>query len=64
MTMKSIQEKLPADKFMRVHRSYIVALSRIESVRGKIIDLGMTEIPIGASYEEAFFSVYTKNNFF
>lgn len=64
MTMKNIQEKLPSDKFMRVHRSFIVALSRIESVRGKTIDLGMTEIPIGASYEEAFFNVYTKNNFF
>lgn len=52
MTMKSILEKLPASEFIRVHRSFIIAFSRIESVRNKSITIQGTEIPIGASYEE------------
>jgi DNA-binding LytR/AlgR family response regulator len=64
MTMKTIMEKLAPEKFVRVHRSYIVPMAKIESVRGKVIDLGITEIPIGASYEEAFFKVYTKSGFY
>ncbi|HEY8937063.1 MAG TPA: LytTR family DNA-binding domain-containing protein [Cyclobacteriaceae bacterium] len=54
MTMKAMQEKLPANLFVRVHRSFIVPLSRIENIRNKIIAIGGESIPIGASYEEAF----------
>lgn len=53
VTMKSILEKLPKD-FVRVHRSFIVPLSRVESVRNKTITIAGTDIPIGASYEENF----------
>jgi DNA-binding LytR/AlgR family response regulator len=52
MTLKTITEKLPADKFARVHRSYIISLARIESVRNKRIRIGEIEIPIGSSYAE------------
>lgn len=55
MTMKSILEKLPQDNFMRVHRSFIVPVSRIDNVRNKIISLGGVNIPLGTSYEEEFF---------
>jgi DNA-binding LytR/AlgR family response regulator len=58
MTMKSMIEKLPADQFIRVHRSFIVPLSRIESVRSKMIRIGKEDIPIGNSYEEGFFRVF------
>ena len=47
MSMKAVMEKLPENEFVRVHRSYIVPLHRIESVRGKTISLGTAEIPIG-----------------
>lgn len=63
MSMKSVQEKLPAEEFLRVHRSYIVPLHRIESVRGKTINLGVAEIPIGSKYETAFFQAYTRQHF-
>ncbi|MBI1836301.1 MAG: response regulator transcription factor [Flavobacteriia bacterium] len=63
MSMKSINEKLPDSDFIRVHRSYIVPFSRIESVRGKIISMGITEIPIGKSYEEVFFKAYVQKSF-
>lgn len=52
MTMKAMAEKLPEDKFLRVHRSFIVPLSGIKSMRGKILYVGSEEIPIGSSYEE------------
>lgn len=53
MTMKSIQERLPARDFIRVHRSFILSVSRIESLRNKMICICDREIPIGSSYEEA-----------
>lgn len=63
MSMKSIMEKLPDSEFIRVHRSYIVPFNRIESVRGKIISMGITEIPIGKSYEPIFFKAYVQKSF-
>ena len=55
LTMKSILEKLPQSEFLRVHRSYIVPLNKIEAVRNKNILIQGTEIPIGTSYTESFF---------
>lgn len=60
MTMKAMTEKLPAKDFIRVHRSYIVPLSRINSVRNKTIYIGEEEIPLGSSYEENFVKVFNK----
>jgi len=54
ITMKSMLEKLPKN-FIRTHRSFIVPLNRIESIRNKTIAIADVEIPIGASYEENFF---------
>lgn len=58
MTMKKILEKLPANNFVRVHRSFIVPVAKIESVRNKVIHLKNAQIPLGASFEEDFFNVY------
>ncbi|MBS1646392.1 MAG: response regulator transcription factor [Bacteroidetes bacterium] len=55
LTMKGILEKLPAKDFVRVHRSFIIPLNRIESVRNKNVYVAGKEIPVGTSYEEAFF---------
>lgn len=54
MTMKVMLEKLPAHAFVRVHRSYIVPLSKIDQVRNKTIMIGTQEIPVGSSYEANF----------
>ncbi len=54
MSLKNIIEKLPQQDFMRVHRSYIVPLKRIERVSKKTIFIGTHRIPIGTNYEAEF----------
>lgn len=63
MSMKKMMERLPQTEFIRVHRSFIVPLNKIESVRGKSVSLGVVDLPIGASFEKDFFRVYMKDNF-
>jgi DNA-binding LytR/AlgR family response regulator len=57
MNLKNIMGKLPAD-FLRVHRSFVVPMKRITSVRGKTVHLNEKEIPIGIKFEEEFFKKY------
>ena len=52
MTMRALLDKLPPNEFVRVHRSYIVSVARIESIRQKIIQIGSEEIPVGKNYED------------
>jgi DNA-binding LytR/AlgR family response regulator len=58
LSMKKMLERLPKNQFVRVHRSYIVPIEKISSVRGKSLFLGTQEIPIGESYKKDFFDNY------
>ncbi len=60
LTMKAILEKLPSNDFIRIHRSYIIPFSRIESYRNKMITIAGTELPTGSSYEENFIKHFNK----
>lgn len=53
-TMKSVEDRLPADRFCRVHRSYIVALDKIESVEHNRIRIGDELIPVAPAYQDVF----------
>ncbi len=53
-TVKSLEEKLPADRFMRVHRSFIVNLDKIETIERSRIVFGKTYIPVSDQYKERF----------
>lgn len=53
-TMKSIEDKLPADKFMRIHRSFIVSLNKIKTIERDRILFGETRIPISKQYKSLF----------
>jgi two-component system, LytTR family, response regulator len=53
MSLKNIMEKLPEGRFMRVHRSFIVSLKDVRSIRKKTIFLGNVKIPIGDTYYES-----------
>jgi two-component system LytT family response regulator len=62
VSMKSIEEHLPSDQFMRVHRSFIVNLSKITVVeRSRIIFDGKVYIPVGDQYKSAFQKYIDKN---
>jgi DNA-binding LytR/AlgR family response regulator len=49
-TLKSIEEKLPPAKFVRVHRSYIVSLNKIDSIQDGAISIGKASVPIADTY--------------
>jgi DNA-binding LytR/AlgR family response regulator len=50
LTIKGIQEKLPADKFLQVHKSYIVNLDKINNIEGSLLDMGPAKISVGQSF--------------
>lgn len=52
-TMKNIQEKLPGS-FLRVHKSFIINMSKVEFVEGNYVRVHEKDIPIGATYKDAF----------
>ena len=57
MRLKSLEESLPAPRFVRVHKSYIVQTSRIEAIERNHIIIGKERIPIGESYQDALFKI-------
>lgn len=53
-TMKAIEEKLPSDRFCRIHRSHIVAIDKIESVENNRVKIADQLLPVSETYVEAF----------
>ncbi len=53
-SLKALEEKLPAKKFMRVHRSFIVSLDHINSVTRGTLHIGSINIHVGDQYKDAF----------
>jgi len=60
-SIKSLEQKLPEDKFMRVHRSYIVNLDRIETIERSRIIFGKVYIPVSDQYKDPFQEYLDKN---
>jgi DNA-binding LytR/AlgR family response regulator len=52
-TLKSIEEKLPSSKFLRVHRSYIVSLNKIDYIQEGMIAIGKASVPVADTYRTA-----------
>lgn len=53
-SLKSLEQKLSPKKFMRVHRSYIIALEKINSITKNAIHIGDVNITVGDQYRDAF----------
>lgn len=63
LSMKKVEEALPAEMFMRVHRSYLVNLNKIKEVsKMRIVYDNNVYIPIGDMYKDAFFA-YVEDHF-
>ena len=61
LSMKKIEEHLPSSKFMRIHRSFIINLEKINEVKKNHVILeGDASLPIGDNYKEAFMSYLNK----
>lgn len=55
LSMKKLEERLPSEQFMRIHRSYIINLSQIKSVgKGRVVMDEDTSLPIGDVFREKF----------
>lgn len=52
MSQKSIEAKLPVGAFIRTHKSFLVALSKITTIKRDIVCIGTTEIPVSETYRE------------
>jgi two-component system, LytTR family, response regulator len=53
MSMKSLEDQLPPTKFIRIHKSYIISIAAITSIRKNSLFIGPAEFPVGDSYKEA-----------
>ncbi len=51
-TLRDLENTLPINSFIRIHRSYIVAFDKIQSISGNILEIQKYQIPIGKSYKE------------
>lgn len=52
-SLKTIEDKLPSQKFMRVHRSYLIAFNKIDYIEDRIVYIHNQPIPISESYRDA-----------
>lgn len=60
MPMKTIEEQLPADKFIRIHKSYIVSVPFITAIRKTSLFLNSFELPVGDNYRHAIAAITGK----
>lgn len=53
-SLKAIEEKLPATRFLRIHRSFIVAINKVDSISKNAVHIGNMNISVGDLYRDAF----------
>ena len=59
-SFQEIQQLLPSSRFIRIHKSYIVPINRLDSIGKKNVTIGEATIPIGDSYRQDFFDFLEK----
>ncbi len=62
MRMKNLQEQLPQDRFVRVQKSFIVQLSKIEAIERNHIIIGKDRMPVGETYQETLLNALSGNS--
>ena len=56
-SFKNIEKTLPENEFIRIHKSYMIAVNKIESIEGQYIKIANKELPIGNKYRKSFFEM-------
>ena len=59
--IKSLEEQLPSDKFIRIHHSYIIAISAIDVIHKGEVQIGSAQIPISDTYRKSFKDFIDRN---
>lgn len=59
-TMKGFMKLLPPSLFARIHKSYIVSLSKVEYLEGNRVSVNENKLPIGSTYKEAFLESFSR----
>jgi DNA-binding LytR/AlgR family response regulator len=57
-SLKELEEKLPSDQFIRIHKSYIVSIKKIDALEGNQIELMGEKLPIGKNYRKEVAKVF------
>jgi DNA-binding LytR/AlgR family response regulator len=60
LSFKIIEQTLPESRFIRIHKSYMVSLEKIDSIEGQYVKIGNKELPIGNFYKEKFFAAISR----
>lgn len=60
-SLKNVIESLPQNDFVQIHKSYIIALKQIESTDSFSVFINSKELPIGATFKDAFFARIEEN---
>ena len=63
LTIKGILERLPPEKFLQVHKSYIVNIDGVKTIEGNMLHLGITKITIGLSFLDEVMTRLLKDRF-
>ena len=53
-TISSIEAMLSGNEFIRIHKSYIISISKIKSFTNELVEIGNKELPIGKFYRNSF----------
>lgn len=60
MSIKGLEEQLPGSRFVRVHKSYIVSIAAITTIRKNSVFLDTLELPVGDTYRDAVYAIAGK----
>lgn len=57
--LKDLERILPPKQFLRIHKSYIVAVQKVTAAYGNVVELGQLELPVGRNYKEEVIKVFS-----
>jgi DNA-binding LytR/AlgR family response regulator len=60
-SMKKMEDLLPSNDFIRIHKSFIIRFDKISTIEGNLVEINKTKLPIGNSYRQDFFDKVNRN---
>jgi len=61
LTLRDMEEKLPASQFLRIHRSFIIDTTKVNRYAANFVEIGKVQIPIGGNYRQVFEARFKDN---